>query len=56
MIIACPEQSMVEFNQFNIHVVTPHEALMALEPEKYPWGSKIITDYRELLEGQNETG
>ena len=49
VIIACPEMSMVDFKRFNVHVVTPHEALMALEPSIFPWESKIITDYNQLL-------
>jgi hypothetical protein len=42
--------SIVDFKKFNMHVVTPHEALMGLEPELFPWDSKIITDYNEFLE------
>jgi diphthamide biosynthesis protein 2 len=49
VIIACPEMSMVDFKRFNMHVVSPHEALMALEPSIFPWESKIITDYNGLL-------
>lgn len=45
VIIACPEMSLVDFKQFNTHLVTPHETLMALHPETYPWNSKIMTDY-----------
>jgi diphthamide biosynthesis protein 2 len=39
IIIACPEMSIVNFKKWNIHVVTPHEALMALDPDNYPWDS-----------------
>ena len=39
IIIACPEMSIVNFKKWNIHVVTPHEALMALDPDNYPWNS-----------------
>lgn len=49
VIIACPEMSMVDFKRFNVHVVSPHEALMALEPSIFSWESKIITDYNILL-------
>ena len=35
VIIACPEMSVLDFKKFNVHVVTPHEALMALQPDKY---------------------
>lgn len=30
IIIACPQNSFYTFKEFNMHVVTPHEALMAL--------------------------
>ncbi len=49
IIIACPEMSIVTFKKWNIHVVTPHEALMALDPDSYPWSSQILTDYNLLL-------
>ena len=32
-----------------MNVVAPHEAFMALKPDSFPWQSKIITDYNELL-------
>ena len=49
MIIACPEMSLVEFKQFNMHIIAPHEALMSLEPDLFPWECKILTDYNLLL-------
>ena len=30
-------------------VVTPHELLMAVRAEAYPWGCKITTDLTEVL-------
>jgi hypothetical protein len=30
-------------------VVTPHELLMAIRTEAYPWGCKITTDLTEIL-------
>lgn len=30
-------------------VVTPHEFFMALEPELFPWESRVITDFNRLL-------
>jgi hypothetical protein len=30
-------------------VVTPHEFFMALEPETFPWESRVITDFNQLL-------
>lgn len=47
--MSCPETSLVDFKDFNMHVVTPHEFFMALEPETFPWESKIITDFNLLL-------
>ena len=40
----------MEFKKFNMSVVSPHEAFMALNPSVFPWESKIITDYNELLD------
>lgn len=31
-------------------VATPHELLMALEPESFPWECKIVTSFPLLLE------
>lgn len=30
-------------------VVTPHELFMALEPDLFPWESRVITDFNQLL-------
>ena len=30
-------------------VVTPHELLMAVEEEEFPWESRVITDFNQLL-------
>ena len=49
ILIACPQMSMVPFKKFNTQVITPHEALMALQPEVFPWESKVITDFGVLL-------
>jgi diphthamide biosynthesis protein 2 len=55
VLVACPEQSLVEFKMFNMTVVSPHEALMALEPEVFPWESKVVTHFEFLLNRkQNE--
>ena len=42
--------SLVPMKKFNTRVVTPHEALMALKPDIFPWESKIITDFGTLLD------
>lgn len=43
---------MVDYKRFNTHVVTPHEAFMALKPDIFPWESKITTHFGELLARQ----
>ena len=42
--------SLVNYKKFNMHVVTPHEALMALQPETFEWECKVVTDYNLLLD------
>ena len=32
-----------------MHVVTPHEFFMALLPDQFPWESRVLSDFRELL-------
>ena len=32
-----------------MHVVTPHEFFMALMPEQFPWESRVITDFSQIL-------
>jgi hypothetical protein len=41
--------TLVDYKTFNTHVVSPHEALLALQPDIFEWDSKIITDYNILL-------
>lgn len=53
-IIACPEMTVIEYKKFNMHVVSPHEVFMALEPEAFPWESKITTHFNKLLEKLNQ--
>ena len=54
VLIACPEQTIVDFKRFNTNVICPHEALMALKPDLFPWECKIITDYNVLLMRQKD--
>lgn len=49
ILVACPEQSIIEFKKFNTHCVTPHEAFMALRPELFLWECKIMTEFQGLL-------
>ena len=46
--------SIVNFKKWNIHVITPHEALMALVPDSFPWNSQILTDFNLLLNKEIE--
>lgn len=48
MIVACPWMSLVNFRKWNIHVVTPHETLMALDDENYPWQGRVLTDFNTI--------
>eukprot|EP00347_Sterkiella_histriomuscorum_P019811 403340210 len=50
VIVGCPETSLVPFRKFNMTVVTPHELLMALEEQNFPWESRIITDFNQILQ------
>jgi diphthamide synthase subunit DPH2 len=47
--VSCPQTSLIDFKEFNMPVVTPHEFFMALEPELFPWESRILTDFTRLL-------
>jgi diphthamide synthase subunit DPH2 len=47
--VGCPETSLIDNKQFNINVVTPHELFMALEPEAFPWESKVHSDFNKIL-------
>jgi len=49
VVVGCPETSLIDSKEFMITVVTPHELLMALRPDLFPWQSKVITDFNELL-------
>ena len=43
--IGCRETSLISSREFMMPICTPHELLMALLPERFPWQSKIITDF-----------
>ena len=49
VIVGCKETSLIDAKDFLMPVVTPHEALMALRPDLFPWESKVITDFNELM-------
>lgn len=43
--IGCRETSLISSKEFMIPVATPHEVLLALLPELFPWQCKITTDF-----------
>jgi len=47
--VGCRETSLIEFKQFMMTLVTPHELLMALLPETFPWECRVITDFGLLI-------
>ena len=49
VIVGCKETSLINTKDFLMPVVTPHEVMMALRGELFPWKSKIITDFNELI-------
>lgn len=47
--VGCRETSLISSKEFMMPVATPHELLMALLPDLFPWQSKITTDFQKLL-------
>ncbi len=47
--VGCRETSLISSREFMMPICTPHELLMALLPDLFPWQSKIITDFQLLL-------
>lgn len=43
--IGCRETSLISSKEFMIPVATPHELLIGLLPELFPWQCKITTDF-----------
>ena len=52
--VSCRETSMIDSRDFMATVVTPHEVFMAYMPSIFPWQSKIITDFQQLLPVLNQ--
>ena len=50
ILVSCRETSFIDSREFMTNIVTPHEVFMALLPSLFPWESKIITDWRVLLQ------
>lgn len=54
VVVGCRETSLIEPKQFMTTVVTPHEVMMALKSDMFPWEGKVITDFNELLDKLGE--
>ncbi|KAG9464727.1 hypothetical protein GDO78_019476 [Eleutherodactylus coqui] len=55
VLVACPENSLLDSSDFYRPVVTPDEMELACNPAR-EWGGCCITDFRELLPGMGEAG
>ncbi|KAM4022934.1 2-(3-amino-3-carboxypropyl)histidine synthase subunit 2 isoform 1-T2 [Anomaloglossus baeobatrachus] len=50
VLVACPENSLLDSSDFYRPIVTPDEMEVACNPAR-EWGGRCITDFRELLPG-----
>ena len=50
VLIACPEQALVDSKEYEKPIVTPYEVELALNKNRQ-WGDPYVIDYRELLTG-----
>jgi diphthamide biosynthesis protein 2 len=48
-VVACPENSIFGFSEFMKGVVTPHEILLALNPNM-EWKAEIFSDFNRIKE------
>lgn len=53
VLVACPENSMIDSREFFQPVLTPFELEVALNPGR-EWQPKIVTDFRKLLPGESD--
>jgi len=53
VLVACPENSLIDSREFYQPVLTPFELEVALNPNR-EWQPKIITDFRKLLPGESD--
>ncbi|KAJ1644605.1 Diphthamide biosynthesis protein 2 [Coemansia asiatica] len=49
VLVACPENSLVDSKEFDRPVVTPYEMMLALSRSR-EWSGNYITDFREFLD------
>ncbi|KAM3914328.1 2-(3-amino-3-carboxypropyl)histidine synthase subunit 2 [Leptodactylus fuscus] len=50
VLVACPENSLLDSSDFYRPIITPDEMEVACNPAR-EWGGQCITDFRELLPG-----
>ncbi|CAG8439097.1 1100_t:CDS:10 [Acaulospora morrowiae] len=50
VLVACPENSLIDSKEFYRPIVTPFELEMSLDPSK-EWTGEYTTDFRQLLQG-----
>ncbi|XP_074858624.1 2-(3-amino-3-carboxypropyl)histidine synthase subunit 2 [Carettochelys insculpta] len=50
VLVACPQNSLLDSKDFHRPVVTPYELELACNPARQ-WGSLYVTDFRDLLPG-----
>ncbi len=53
VLVACPENSLLDSSEFYKPVVTPYEMELACNPDRR-WGEDYVLDYRELLPGWHQ--
>jgi len=53
VLVACPENSLIDSREFFQPVLTPFELEVALNPSR-EWEPKIVTDFRKLLPGESD--
>lgn len=53
VLVACPENSLIESREFFQPVLTPFELEVALNPNR-EWKPKMVSDFRKLLPGESD--
>jgi len=53
VLVACPENSLIDSREFFQPVLTPFELEVALNPNR-DWEPKLVTDFRKLLPGESD--
>ena len=55
VLVACPENTLIDSGEFYHPVVTPYEMEMACNPARQ-WTGEYVTDFRQLLPGRLVSG